>query len=675
MNGRILTRRRFLQDAAGTSVAAVLPRISAAPSLLANTSTIKCLKFTKNRSPLAPSAFYLLPLGQVRPKGWLHRQLRIQADGLTGHLQEIWADVGPNSGWLGGSGESWERGPYYVDGLLPLAILLDDPQLKAKAFRFIEWTLTHQSPDGMIGPKSNSDWWPRMVMAKALAQYHEATQDTRVVPLLGRYFHYQLESLSHRPLESWGKYRWQDEVLVLEWLFNRTGDSKLLDLARLLQQQGFDWSENFAKFQFTERCSRDALGLKKGSPLTEKAMASHGVNNAQALKAGPVSYLLSGNKADASAILQQLKMLDEYHGLPNGMFSADEHLAGRSPSQGIELCAVVEEMFSLEQSVAILGLADLGDRLEKIAYNALPAALTDDMRAHQYDQEPNQVECSLHSAPWTTNGPESNLFGLEPNFGCCTANYHQGWPKFVASLWMASADDGLVAAAYGPSEAHVELRGTNVHVIEETDYPFRGKIQITINPEQTVSFPLSLRIPSWAIGATIKVNGELEESTTPRSFARLDRRWQAGDKVEVEFPMLVRAVYGFQGSISLERGPLVFSLPIKQDWLKLRERGFTADWQVYPASSWNYALLCNEGDIAGLRVSESALPDRPFGQEGTPVTLHASAKRLVEWRDEDGAAAPPPESPVETSEPLETVQLIPYAAAKLRITSFPNSAI
>ena len=440
--------------------------------------TLRSPDLTKNRAPLASSAFYLLPLGQVRPNGWLRRQLQIQADGLTGHLPDIWPDVGPTSGWLGGSGESWERGPYYVDGLLPLAILLDDPQLKDMALRFIEWTLTHQAPDGMIGPQSNNDWWPRMVMAKVLAQHFEATGDPRVIPVLTKYFHHQLESLPHRPLESWGKYRWQDEVLVIEWLFNRTGDLKLLDLARLLQQQGFNWSANFANFQYTERCSREFLGLKKGSPLSEKAMATHGVNNAQALKAGPVSYLLSGHAADANLILQQLKMLDEYHGLPNGMFSADEHLAGRNPSQGIELCAVVEQMFSLEQSLAILGLAELGDRLEKIAYNALPAALTDDMRAHQYDQEPNQVECSLHQAPWTTNGPESNLFGLEPNFGCCTANYHQGWPKFAASLWMASADGGLVAAVYGPSEAHVKLGGTNVHVIEETDYPFRGKVHI-----------------------------------------------------------------------------------------------------------------------------------------------------------------------------------------------------
>ena len=82
-------------------------------------------------SKLTPWAARLLPLGSIRPAGWLARQLRVQADGMGGHLDEFWPDVGPNSGWLGGSGESWERGPYFLDGLVPLAYLLDDATLKA----------------------------------------------------------------------------------------------------------------------------------------------------------------------------------------------------------------------------------------------------------------------------------------------------------------------------------------------------------------------------------------------------------------------------------------------------------------------------------------------------------------------------------------------------------------
>ena len=355
---------------------------------------------------------------------------------MSGHLDETWADVDSNSGWLGGTGESWERGPYFVDGLIPLAYLLDDDRLKAKAQKFVEWTLTHQASNGMIGPSSNNDWWPRMVMLKALAQYQEVTGDPRVIPVLSRYFAYQVAALPGRPLRDWGKFRAQDNALVAIWLYNRTGDPKFLELVRLLRAQGHDWQAQFSDFKFTQPVTREMIKLDEGQGLADLALSTHGVNNGQALKAAPVWSLVSNSEVDRAGFHQMLTALDTYHGLPNGMFSCDEHLAGRNPSQGSELCTVVETMFSLEQSLAILGDAAIGDRIEKIAFNALPGTFTDDMWAHQYDQEPNQVEVSLHRKPWMTNGPESNLYGLEPNFGCCTANFHQGWPKFAASLWM-----------------------------------------------------------------------------------------------------------------------------------------------------------------------------------------------------------------------------------------------
>lgn len=120
----------------------------------------------------------MLPLGSVKPHGWLKRQLQIQAAGQTGHLDEFWPSLKQSeSGWLGGSGESWERGPYYMDGLVPLAHLLDDPKLIAKANTWVEWTLASQRPDGGIGPVKNTDWWPNMVMLKVLLQHFEATGD------------------------------------------------------------------------------------------------------------------------------------------------------------------------------------------------------------------------------------------------------------------------------------------------------------------------------------------------------------------------------------------------------------------------------------------------------------------------------------------------------------------
>lgn len=668
------SRRGFLRQLGLVGLGAALPSRSLpgfaeemAPAAL-TTSAVR------NRAPLARNAFYPLPLGAITPSGWLRNQLRIQANGLGGHLDETWPDVGPNSGWLGGSGESWERGPYFLDGLVPLAYLLDDSGLKAKAQKYIEWTLSSQTADGMFGPRSNDDWWPRMVMLKVLTQYQEATADPRVIPLMQSYFNYQRKELSARPLSSWGKFRWQDEVLSVLWLYNRTGDASLLELARLLHAQGHDWIAQFADFQLREPVTAERIKAAETAGLKEFALSAHGVNIGQAIKAGPVWSLLSGSKADRAAVLQMIAELDKFHGLPNGMFSCDEHLAGPNPSQGSELCTVVEYMFTLEQSLAILGAPALGDRLERLAFNALPGAMTDDMWAHQYNQEPNQVECSLHHKPWTTDGPESNLFGLEPNFGCCTANFHQGWPKFAASLFMLSDDDGIAAVAYAPCEVNTLLRGRHVRVLEETSYPFRGTVEITVHPESPLEFPLLLRIPSWADGTSIRVNRQMQPPPAAQSFARIERTWKPGDRVEIEFPLAVRSSRWFHDSVAIERGPLVFSYGIGEDWLKLRDRGMTADWQVYPTTQWNYALVLDpELPSLGITAQEREIGNHPFGAaDKTPVQLLARARKLPVWRAQDGVADPVPQSPVSIDTPDETISLIPYAAAKLRITAFPQ---
>ncbi|MDE3197965.1 MAG: glycoside hydrolase family 127 protein, partial [Acidobacteriota bacterium] len=231
-----------------------------------------------NRAPLPPNVFYALPLGSVKPAGWLKDQLRIQANGLSGHLDEFWPDVGSNSAWLGGDGEGWERGPYFLDGLVPLAYELDDPVLVGKVRKWVSYTLDHQRPNGDIGPEKNkrkdmNDWWPKMIMLKALTQYQEVTGDPRVIPVMEKFFAYQAKDLAANPLREWAQYRWGDEILSIVWLYNRTGDPKLLDLARQLARQGFDWEALYADFPFKDKTAKKDASLK-----------SHGVNNAMALK-------------------------------------------------------------------------------------------------------------------------------------------------------------------------------------------------------------------------------------------------------------------------------------------------------------------------------------------------------------------------------------------------------
>jgi len=250
----VRSRRDFLKTIGVAAAAA--PAVAASVAAASSVADLKVSSpLVANRAPLGQSSFYPLPLTSIRPKGWLKRQMEIQAAGLSGHLDEFWPDVGPESGWLGGNGESWERGPYFLDGLVPLAYQLQDQKLISKAEKWVNWTLQHPQANGMIGPTKNDDWWPRMVMLKVLTQYQEATQDPRVIPLMERYFAFQANEMPKRPLRDWGKYRWQDEALSVVWLYNRTGNRDLLKFAELLHAQGYDWQKQFASFSYTHKIS------------------------------------------------------------------------------------------------------------------------------------------------------------------------------------------------------------------------------------------------------------------------------------------------------------------------------------------------------------------------------------------------------------------------------------
>lgn len=569
----------------------------------------------KNREPLEQTPFVRLPIGSVKPEGWLKRQLELQKAGLTGSAEQIYDALTPKSAWLGGDGENWERGPYYVKGLIALAHTLDDQELKGRANKWIDWALASQREDGWFGPKQNDDWWPRMVVLFYLRDHFEATGDPRVIPFLTKYFKFQLSELPERPLRDWGKARAGDNIDVVLWTYNITGDASLLDLAKLLHQQAYPWSSIFANNEFYGRF--------------DEFHPHHIVNVNQAMKFPAVSWQITHDAKDREALTHGLAHLHRQYGRIDGQISGTEMLSGLKSTDGVELCADVERILSHGISVTILGDAALGDDIEKVAFNSLPAHTSPRMRQITYYQLINQVSATFGGHGFLQDYANGNVPGPHSGFPCCCYNWHMGWPKFVQHMWAATSDGGLAAIAYGPNRVSSTVAdNVPITITQTTEYPFGETISLKVEPQRTATFPLVLRVPGWCKSPSISVNGQAISDVKPATFKRIEREWKSGDIVEIKFPMDVRTSKWINDSVGIERGPLAFGLRIKEEWKKASDLHDDFDeFEVIPQSPWNYAIDLSQA----MKVKTSATPAVPFDNDTPSVVITASAKRLPQW--------------------------------------------
>ena len=630
---------------------------------------------------LSPSAMERLPPGSVMPKGWLLRQMELQRNGLTGHAEELYEDIG-KSDWLTGGNRggqfAWERGPYYAKGLTALSFALDDSALKAKAKRWIDAYISSQRENGDFGPKERN-WWANMIVLWTLRDWCEATGDKRVVPFMERYFAFQRDSFakgdSFAKDSPWAVARVGDEVDVIIWLHRKTGKVEWLEYARKVVAQSADWTGYYHN------------GGKGG--WGDEGYRAHIVNFMQGLKTPPLKWLLCGDDADRSAFRVALASdgwAMKLHGRPDRAVNGTEPLAGRSASQGTELCATAEHILSAQVALEALGDAEIADDIEVVAYNTLPATLASDGKGIRYYCLLNQTECTNGELHFRHNGKGyfANVPGPYSGFGCCRSNFHFAWPKFAESMWM-KRDGGLAATAYGDCMVKAPL----ATIAETGGYPFSDFVRLEMLETAGGEWPLFVRIPGWCEDAVLKVNGKISgEKMSAGTFERIVREWKKGDIVELSLPSKPVVTHWKEDSISVSCGPLLYVLKIdaeetvvpasaskdaKKDasgMLRDGELGFPMR-ELRPKTPWNYALVANGADGTPLvEVRGDGLERR--------LAVKAVRTSYAGWgtmrADASARAEDPPPSPVPASAgrgDVEMLELVPIAFTQLRIALFP----
>ena len=623
-----------------------------------------------------PTVMDVLPLGSVRPEGFLRDRLVRQAEGLTGHAEELYDDIG-KSDWLTGGKSggmyAWERGPYYAKGLVALAFALDDAALKKKATRWVDAIVLSQRANGDFGPKSRN-WWGNMIAIQLLRDWADATGDVRIVPFLERYFRFQRAEFEAYPLSAesrWAVARAGDELDVVLWLYGKTGKGEWREFAECVAAQSTDWTRYYRR------------GGNPGNGDNGNGFCCHIVNFMQGLKTPALQWRLDGDNLKRTAYHAAFSSdgwLMKCYGRPDFMLNGSEQLSDRSASGGTELCAVAERIVSCQTQIASFGDVKAADDLEVVAYNTLMSMVATDGRGITYYSLINQPACIDRPLNFANNGEDVGAIcpGPHSGFGCCRSNFHMAWPKFVQSMWM-SHGGGLAAVAYGPCTVSTPT----ATVAESGMYPFGEEVQLEIKATNGGEWPLFVRIPAWCENATVKVNGadfEVCGETSPLRFRRISRVWKVGDVITLAFPQKTRLSYWERGAVAVRRGALLYALkitgeesevkrykvPYEDRWIEDGICGFPRK-EIRPVSSWGYALLLGrDGRIVGEKVCETGLELRAcavrtdFGGWGHMRKVTA------------GRAVDPPPSPLPREDgEIETISLVPFGLTRVRIALFP----
>lgn len=657
---------------------------------------------SRTSSDLIQPVHQSFPLGTIKPRGWFKDQLTLEADGLAGNLYDFYRFV-HDSMWIGGSSEYsnlHESSPYWFNGLVPLAFGLDDERLKEQVYSYMDYVLEHQQDDGWLGPEvdlSTRSLWARCYFLVGLMQYAQAdpSQEDRIVDAIHRYIqiaHSMLKNNFTGLIEKegedydgdgFGAMRAHEMHIPLQWLYENhpRNNSQLIWETMELMINGSvaaasDWRTYWVKGVYPE-----VTYTPRNEPF--KGLFNHGVNMAEGLRYPLAIYRMTHDEALKTQTRTAVDLLAQYHKSLAGTIIGDEFITDLNPIRGAELCTAAEMTFSMAWIYQYLGDNDLADWAEQVAFNAVPGSIFPDWWSHQYVQQENQPwSRNLNATPemWVNVGSYGNVFGLEPNYPCCTVNHGQAYPKFLANSFTGTEDGGIAHVLLIPGSISTTLGNNKVTIQADTNYPFGMNLNYLITSDSDFTF--YVRIPGWADSSSTITGPDGKTSQVSPSDKGL-QKIELGhgiNRISIHLNTEPRVVTRANNTAAIYYGPLLYSLHIDAEVTDVQSTSFTGDsipttsttghthdHIIEPTSIWNIAI-----DPSQIRVAQadvSTLSNPIWNLNAPPIELRVAAVE-IDWPIVFDTADNPPLNPQITGKPF-SARFVPYGSAKIHMAHLP----
>ncbi|WP_111708261.1 beta-L-arabinofuranosidase domain-containing protein [Lutibacter citreus] len=624
------------------------------------------------------------PLTSISPQGWIQEFLQKQAKGLGGNPSisgypfntKMWMeDIRIPEGHPGMEWWPYEQTGYYVDGILRAGYLVNDSLLIKKAEKNINFTLSNVNNEGIIGFNDTDDW-SRTVFFRAIMAEYNVTKNPKILDKLTAHF------LQKKRLFNEGRGLLSIEQIL--WLYQQTNDKRLLQLAKnsFNNNLGTNQGGEYGNEKMDKKPSKVLSSL-----LSDKIPSGHGVSFCEQVKIPAILYMHTGNDEYLKASINGLDKLKKHHMLVDGCPSSVEHLSGKGVAMAHETCDIIDLSWSSGYLLMATRDGKWADIIERSIFNAGLGALDKDFKAHQYYSAPNQPVAA----------DETSQFNIDLNWGgmalgrmsyktghdteCCTGNIERMMPVYAGRMWLNDTETGgVVAALYGASTISTTINNKAIQIVEETNYPFSEDIKFTLKLENKVKFPFYLRIPAWCANPKILVNGkQLKKFTIEKGFVKLERNFKNNDIVELNLPMHLKATQWGENNdgVAIERGPLVYSLPVKSKEINFSFIGNSLASEfpnkfMYPQSDWNYALKLDENNLENsIEVSKSENSNYPWYTNNAQTKLKVKAVKVKNWKLEGTKHLSVYPNNIELGSVEETIELVPLGSTYLRMTIFP----